>query len=294
MTTPIGAGIIAVATLAAGDLAPSPEATGASAASSPQPTAPGLFAEGNTAFDAARAHAAEHPTDYAGAARRYRAAAERFRAAWKAGVASTEVFTNAGNAHYFAGDPGDAVLFYRRALAVDPANRRARDALEHIRSTLPIRKEAGGAAASIFRSLFFWHEGMGFRARWAAFLVCHVGAFALLAASLWRRRPFRLLGFIFLVPGLAVLGSLVTDGLGGSLRDDAVVIVEVEGREGDGSMYSRSHSRPFPPGTEVDILAERPGSAGAGGTAEPWLLVRLLDGSESFVPAGTVARVLER
>ena len=77
-----------------------------------------------------------------------------------------------------------------------------------------------------------------------------------------------------------------------SLRDDAVVIVEVEGREGDGSMYSRSHSRPFPPGTEVDILAERSGSAKSG-KAEPWLLIRLFDGSESFVPAGTVARVVE-
>jgi len=251
-----------------------------------------LFAEGNAAFDGARLYEAEHPADHVEVARRYRAAAESFAAAWKAGAVSTEVFTNAGNSYYFAGDVGDAVLFYRRALAVDPGNRRARQALDHIRATLPIRRETGGAAASIVRSLFFWHEGMGFGARWVAFLVSYIGAFALLVVSLWRKRPFRLLGIIFLVAGLALLGSLVADGLGGSLRDDAVVIVEVEGREGDGSMYSRSHSRPFPPGTEVDILAERSGSAGSG-KAEPWLLIRLLDGSESFVPAGTVARVVE-
>jgi hypothetical protein len=282
----MGALAIALLAAAAGALpAPAAEAGGSAAS---------LFAEGSTAFDAARAYAAEHPADHAEVARRYRAAAESFAAAWRAGAASTEVFTNAANGYYFAGDVGDAVLFYRRALAVDPGNRRARQALDHIRSTLPIRKEAGGAAASIVRSLFFWHEGMGFRARWLAFLACHIGAFALLAVSLWRRRPFRLLGFILLAPALALLGSLVADGLGGSLRDDGVVIVEVEGREGDGSMYSRSHSRPFPPGTEVDILAERPAGAGGVGSAEPWLIVRLLDGSESFVPAGTVARVLER
>ena len=276
---------IAVLTALAGALPAAPEENRGSAES--------LFREGTAAFEGARAYETEHPADHVEVARRYRAAAERFTAAWKAGALSTEVFTNAANSYHFAGDVGDAVLFYRRALAVDPGNRRARQALDHIRGTLPIRKEAGGATASIVRSLFFWHEGMGFGARWTAFLGVYIGGFVLLAVSLWRKRPFRLVGIILLLAGLALLGSLVADGLGGSLRDDGVVIVEVEGREGDGSMYSRSHSRPFPPGTEVDILAERPASAGGGSKAEPWLLVRLLDGSESFVPAGTVARVIE-
>jgi tetratricopeptide (TPR) repeat protein len=262
------------------------------AAAAAEPAATGaadLFSRGNAAFDEARAHAAERPADGEGISRRYRSAAELFIAAWKAGAASTEVFTNAANAYHFAGARGEAVLFYRRALAVDPTNRRAREALEHIRSGLPIRREVGDAGASIARSLFFWHDGLGFRMRRAAFFAVYALAFAAFAVSLWRRRPFRTLGVLLLVAGLALLGSLLTDAAGGSLRDDAVVLVEVEGREGDGPMYSRSHSKPFPPGTEVRILEARRPAAGG----EPWLHVRLLDGSESFVPAGTVGKVIE-
>lgn len=251
------------------------------------------FKRGLAAFDEARAHAAAHPSDRARTADLYEVAAREFVSAWKAGTASTEVFTNAGNSFAFAGDMGQAVLFYRRALAVEPGNTSAKDALDHIRGTLPIKKRSVGAATSILRSLFFWHEGLSFKARRLAFSLIFPLAFVCLAISLRRRRPFFWLGCLLLCAGLALLASLGVDALGGSLARDAVVLVETQGRLGDGLSYSASHSRPFPPGTEVTVLqVRRPAQASAG--SEPWLLVKLLDGSESWVSEGVTERVIPR
>lgn len=265
----------------------------AGTASGLEPEAAKLFDEGNAAFHAARAHAESHPADHEGIAKKYKAAGEKFAAAWRKGGASSEVFTNAANSHAFAGDAGEAILFYRRALAIDPANRVARQGLETLRASLPVRKKQGGAAASIARSLFFWHDSLGFGTRRAAFAGLWLGAFALLGLSLRRRQPFRLLAWCALVPALALLGSLALDAAAGSVRDDAVILTEVEGREGDGQVYSPSHSKPFPPGTEVTILSLRE-PAGSGGSAagERWAHVRLVDGTESFIPEGVMERVI--
>jgi tetratricopeptide (TPR) repeat protein len=247
------------------------------------------FDRGLALFREAQELARTRPASRDESARKHLEAAASFVAAWKVGAATTEVFTNAANAYAFAGRTGEAVLFYRRALAVDPGNRRARDALEHLRSGLPIRRQAGGAGTSIARSLFFWHEGMSFRDRRTAFVALLVGACAAFGAALFRRRPFFSLGLLFLLPALALLGSLATEAFGSSLRDDAVLLVAVEGRRGDGLTYSPSHSRPLPPGTELTCL-RTPREAAAGG--EAWVLGRLLDGSETWLPARTLEKVL--
>lgn len=253
------------------------------------------FERGLELFEAAQAFAAEHLTDPEEVSRRYREAAACFVRAWKAGVASTEVFTNAGNCFAFAGDEGRAVLFYRRALTVDPANKRARTALEHIRADLPVRKPASGAGQSILRTLFFWHD-LAFSLRRTVFQILFPAAFACFVLAFWKRRPFRNLGFLLLACSLALLGSILIDAAGGSIRDEAVVITEVQGRLGDGRAYSPSHAQPFPPGTEVTVKQVRrrhPDSAGnTAGNSEAWLLVTLLNGQESWIPRGVVEYVV--
>jgi hypothetical protein len=103
-----------------------------------------------------------------------------------------------------------------------------------------------------------------------------------------RRTPFRSLGILCLVAGTAFLGSILVDALSGSLAREAVVVVDVEGRRGDGLNYNPSHVKPFPAGTEVTILEERKRE----GASETWLRVRLLDGRESWIPRGVVERVV--
>lgn len=255
-------------------------------------TAESAFEKGLALFEQARSYAESHVTDQQGARRRYRAAAESFADAWRSGWTSTEVLTNAANAFAFAGDTGMAVLFYRRALSVDPSNARAQSGLEYLRSSLPIRKDASGTGTSILKSLFFWHEGVAFSLRRAVFVVVFPVAFVCFALALRRRFPFLHLGVGLLVVASLLLGSLLVDAFGSSLRSDAVVITEVQGRRGDGPSYSPSHSRPFPPGTEVTILQRRTPRGNGLGRGEPWILVRLLDGRESWIPEGVVETVL--
>lgn len=226
-------------------------------------------------------------------ARRYREAAGAFIEAWKAGAATTAVFTNAANAHAFAGSLGEAVLFYKRALSVDPGNTRARNALEHVREKLPIKKPAAGAISSIRGSLFFWHDGLSFRLRSALGLMLYAAGFVCLTLALFRRKPFAFIGYVLLAPALALLSSVLLSAFTDSSRSEAVILVEAEGRLGNSSrIYSTSHSRPFPPGTEVSLLgAPRPGE-GPEGAGDSWVNVRLLDGKESWVPSRTVEKVL--
>ena len=249
------------------------------------------FQRGSDLFKQASALALKHPAERDDASRLYRQAGESFVAAWKSGAASTEVFTNAANSFFFAGQIGEAVLFYKRALAIHPGNAQARDALDHIRSTLPIRKPPSSAGASILRSLFFWHDGLSFTMRRAAFLISYLAAFLLFAMGLKKGLSSRMIGLCFLVPALFLLGSLLVDALAGSIRDEGVVLVEVQGRNGDGTMYSPSHSQPFPPGTEVAIQSVRRGTSG-GAESGAWLFVRLLDGKVSWVPEGTIEKVI--
>jgi hypothetical protein len=268
-----------------------PALVGADDSASTAAAQPG-FGKGLALFEAARSYAETHVTDQQGARRRYRAAAESFVEAWRSGWTSSEVLTNAANAFAFAGDNAMAVLFYRRALSVDPANARAQSGLEYLRSSLPIRKAAGGTGTSIAKSLFFWHEGVAFSVRRGVFVVVFPLAFVCFALALKRRWPFLHLGLALLVVGLLLLGSLLVDAFGSSLRSDAVVMTEVQGRRGDGQSYSPSHSRPFPPGTEVTILQRRNPRGSDASSAEPWVLVRLLDGKESWVPEGVVEPVV--
>ncbi len=274
-----------------------------------------LFEEAKTLFDAAEEYQAEHASERAEISTRFRATAEAYVAAWKAGATSTEVFTNAANSYYFAGDTGEAVLFWRRALSLDPNNAGARKALRRVRETLPVRRKTS-AVNSLADSLFFWHDERFFfvrawvfyyffpaawiffaveiartRWRWIHVLLAPVAPFALLAAALsylFRlRRPYATVGVLCLIPALSVLGSLVIEATENKARREAVVLVEVQGRNGDGASYSASHNRPFPPGTEAEILDRRETN-----DAETWIHVALLDGTRSWIPEQTVEAVV--
>lgn len=283
-------------------------------ASGPDADLDALFRAGLARFDEATRLKEEKPTAREEARRLYRDAALRFEEAWQGGATSTEVLTNAANARWFAGDVGEAVLFYRRALAVDPTNSRARDALASIRATLPISKPTSGAA-SLADSLFFWHDERYFLARFWTFAVLFPLAWLLLAVEVLRsrwprarwllvlafpivpvawalaylfgfKRPYAVTAVLCLFPALAALASLAVEARDDPLRRDAVVLVEVRGRNGDGDAYQPSHSSPFPPGTEVEIRERR----GAGSAV--WLDVRLRDGSSSWIPSSAVETIV--
>ena len=129
----LSAAAMAWVLVVAGPVSPGAEDVGAGS------HAQAVFAEATQLFREAQDFQRAEPTERDQARRRFRAAAEAFERLYDRGVISTELLTNVANAYYFAGDLGKAVLFYRRALLADSGNRRARDALEAIRSQLPLR-----------------------------------------------------------------------------------------------------------------------------------------------------------
>jgi len=245
-----------------------------------------VFAEATQLFREAQDFQRAEPTERDQARRRFRTAAEAFEQLYDRGVISTELLTNVANAYYFAGDLGEAVLFYRRALLADSGNRRARDALEAIRSQLPLRPPPPGPAANLAETMLFWHHGTSFQMRRWGLLLVFPCAWLCLAVGLWRPRPFRRLGLLLALIAAPLATSLGYDAFASGANVDGVIVAETVGRRGDHASYSPSHNEPFPPGTEVTVTETR---AREGQT---WLAVRLLDGSESWVPADRVQRLL--
>ncbi|HMG21100.1 MAG TPA: SH3 domain-containing protein, partial [Kofleriaceae bacterium] len=187
-----------------------------------------------------------------------------------------ELLTDWGNAALGAGDVATATLAYRRALAIDGGNPRARHNLAWLRSRQSdaFRPPAGGAADA----LLFFHAWP--RARK---LIVSAGAFAIAILLLvpWsgrRRRGFTGLALLPLAVWIAMLASLVIED---RRPDDAVVMDDVVLRAADSAGAPAALPQPLPRGVEVTVLERR----------DAWAKVRLAGGMAGWVPTGAVERV---
>ncbi len=214
----------------------------------------------------------------------YREAAATWEALYRGGNASTRLLTNIGNARAFAGDLGEAVLAYRRALLADPGNDRARDGLDAIRHELGVEDRRAGAGSGLLHALFFWHDMLTARTRTILFAIAWIGGMALLVPARRRRKLRPAAALLLLVAGALFSSLFVTDR---ERRDaaDAVLTVRTEGRAGDGEFYSPSHSSPLPAGIEIRILERREDDGG-------WVHGQLRDGTKTWLPARSVETVL--
>ncbi|MEM7231604.1 MAG: hypothetical protein AAF517_05500 [Planctomycetota bacterium] len=267
--------------------------------------------------DSARQLLDENPAGTPKTIEAFRKAGAEFERAWELGARTTAVATNAANCYFFAGDIGESVLYYRRAQALDPANSELGDALEHIRSTLPIQKRANTGNTNLADALFFWHDERYFLLRTWIFYLFFPAAWILFAVEIARRRlpaskgllvlvlpwtviawllsylfrvrrPYAAVGFISLLPALASLTSLLVEARVDRSIRAGVVVAETQGRNGDGESYQPSHSGVFPVGTELKVIESRD-SAGSS-----WHRVELLDASDAWVPASAVEFVIPR
>jgi hypothetical protein len=190
-----------------------------------------------------------------------------------------ELLADWGNAALAAGDAGTAVLAYRRALALDPGNTRARHNLAWLRGRLPAHLQPS-ASAGATDTLLFFH-------RWtrARRLVFGAAAFALavLLVVPWRRARRR--AGMFALAGLALVvwaAMLASVLLEDRHTDDAVVMDAVVLRAADSAGAPAAFTEPLPRGLEVTILERR----------EAWTRVALPSGSSGWVPDGAVERVI--
>jgi BatD DUF11 like domain len=188
-----------------------------------------------------------------------------------------ELLTDWGNAALGAGDVATATLAYRRALALDGGNPRARHNLAWLRGRQAdlFRPATGGATDTL---LFFhtWPRARKLLVGSAAF------AIAILLLVPWsgrRRRGFAGLAVLPLAVWIAMLASVVFED---RHPDDAVVMDDVVLRAADSVGAPAALSQPLPRGVEVTVIERR----------DAWTKVRLAGGMAGWVSAGAVERIV--
>ena len=188
-----------------------------------------------------------------------------------------ELLADWGNAALGAGDVGAATLAYRRALAIDPGNARAKQNLAWLRNReSPTLRPAGGGAAD---TLFFFHD-------WSRGRRLVVGAFAFACAVLllvpWSGRRRRGLGLLAILPAIVWLAMVLSVLLEDRHAHDAVVMDAVVLRAADSAGAPAAMSSPLPRGTEATIVETR----------DTWAKLRVANGTVGWVPAGAIQRII--
>jgi tetratricopeptide (TPR) repeat protein len=242
---------------------------------------PALAAAANPAGALADGRAAyQEAMQLTGNATARRAAFARAATAFGEAVRATpdrpELLADWGNAALGAGDVATATLAYRRALAIDGANPRARHNLAWLRSrqAVGMRPTAAGATDTL---LFFhaWPRGKKLVIGSAAF------ALAILLLVPWSGRRRRGLGALALLPFAVWLAMIVSVAFEDHHPDDAVVMDDVVLRAADSAGAPAALPQPLPRGVEVTVLERR----------DAWTKVRLAGGIAGWVPTGAVERI---
>jgi hypothetical protein len=195
------------------------------------------------------------------------------------GVKNAGVYYNLGNAYLLKGDIGRAILNYRRSELLDDTNSDLQKNLAFARSRridqieIPTEKK-------VLQTLFFWHYDFSIKVRF--FLACLFFAvgFLTLTAMVWfgRRGPMAAICAVcgVLVFSFALSVTVETAGKA-RLRSGVIVSESIVARTGDGHNYPKSFKDPLHAGTEFDMVKRQSG----------WFNIRLADGSDGWVPAGT-------
>lgn len=196
-------------------------------------------------------------------------------------VRSPELYTNLGNAYFFAGDHGRAVLNYQRALTLDPLQDNALHNLRYARS-LTIDELPISRSQQVIATLSFWHR-WPFVLRLGIFAVANTVLWIALGMLLYRRVRWHY-GSIATAGTLTLIFalSLITSQQRWDNTVDAVVVErEVIARQGNGYIYDNAFTSPLHAGTEFTIIERR----------DDWCHAQLLDGSTCWLPVKSIETI---
>jgi hypothetical protein len=188
-----------------------------------------------------------------------------------------ELLADWGNAALGAGDVATATLAYRRALAIDGGNARARRNLAFLRGRQGdlFRPQTSTGATE---ALLFFHA-------WPRARRLLVGAAAFAAAILllvpWSGRRRRGLAAAAVLPLAIWLAMIASVALEDRHERDAVVMDAVVLRAADSAGAPAALTQPLPRGAEVAILEQR----------ADWARIRVASGTEGWIPSGAVETV---
>lgn len=238
-----------------------------------------ILREGLTAYDEAVAAAREDP---ARAAELYRKAAQSFAGLRASGLRNADVEYNLGNVYFRLGELGRAIVHYKRAERIDPAEPRLVANLRYARDRVEPRIAPSGENR-LARQLLAWHYHTSLRQRvWGLGVLSGLGWLAL-TVWLFHRRAAYLTGGLVLVLLAAVVGASALWQLHIDAREpEAVIVVAAEYlRLARGEGADLALKQPLGAGVELRVVQQR---------AE-WVEVRLPNGQTGWLPARSIERV---
>ncbi|MCC6907432.1 MAG: hypothetical protein IT430_05780 [Phycisphaerales bacterium] len=240
-----------------------------------------LFAEAQAAFDKGLDERAKDSPDAT-------ASFERAASTWQRiidehGIHNGRLLYNIGNAHLLSGEVGSAILAYRRAEQYIAGDRHLVSNLQQARRRVRTHIEPR-AASRVREDLLFWHDQWSTRARLLLLVifsgVMWLWALARLSRSrrAWPRWPAWAAGVV----AAALVISLTVEHLGIDREPQGVVMRDVTGRLGPSEIgYQPSFTDPLAEGVEFSVIEDR----------RDWLLARLVDGRETWLPRQAVTLV---
>lgn len=198
------------------------------------------------------------------------------------GIRNGELFYTAGNSWFMAGDPGRAILNYRRAEQYIPGNA---DLKHNLKSALEMRADLipDKEPHPVAEKLLGWHLNTSTRFRWGLFTLVWV---AFWGSHFWVRRSARkearITWSVSGILSIVLLGSLISESVQNRRAKPGVITApEVVARKGDGTMYAPAFLDPLHSGTEFERLDTR----------AKWWHVRLADGQTCWIPANAAETV---
>jgi tetratricopeptide (TPR) repeat protein len=232
-----------------------------------------------SAYDHAVEVARDDPTQ---AAQLYRQAQAGFQALDEAGLHNACLEYNLGNVCFRLGDLGHAVLHYRRAAALDPADERLTANLRYARDRVEPRIAPSGESR-LAQQLLFWHYGSSPSQRfWALVALTTAGWLLMFVWLRARRRGVMIAGLVSAAAALATGTSLLAQTYDETHCPPAVLVSgETPLRLGRGEGSDLALKQPLGPGVELRILQQR----------GDWVEVRLANDQTGWLPAAAIERV---
>lgn len=220
--------------------------------------------------------------DATGSQEQYRSAAGFYTRLVEQGCGNAAVEYNLGNIYHRLGEPGRAILHYRRAQLLDPSNAGIASNLAFVRKKVTPLVSPTGETRLLAR-LLFWNGYFSIHQRFLFAGIGLIGGWALLSLRLFvRRRPLAVAGLLAIVLGAANAASVGWQIAESRARPAVVVmqdkVVLCRERNDQANPVIRD---PLNRGVEAVILGARGG----------WAEIALRDGTAGWVPLSAVERV---
>lgn len=194
-------------------------------------------------------------------------------------IKNAKLYYNLANTYLLKEDVGRAILNYRRAETLDPADPKIKKNLDFARSHR-IDKVKVKTEKRVLQTLFFWHYDFSLRVKFAITCIAFAVVCITLTVMLWTRRTASLtvITVIAAVFTVAFFTSVATEAAQRAGNVAGVITArEVVAHQADWKDSPASFKDPLHAGTEFDLLEHRPG----------WFHIELADGSQGWIPDNT-------